>query len=139
MRVFLDANVLFSASRSESNIRRLLDWLFDEHTAVTSDLAVEEARKNLSLKRKAWIPGFESLIDEIELVPSVLFELPVTLESKDAPLLCSAIRSHCDLFVTGDRRDFGHLFEQTVQGVRVVSVLGLAETLAGSGATDSRN
>lgn len=43
MRVFLDANALFSASNAGSNIARLVDWLLAEATAVTSDLAREEA------------------------------------------------------------------------------------------------
>lgn len=45
MRVFLAANVLFSASNAGSNIARLVDWLLDKGTAVTSDLAHEDARR----------------------------------------------------------------------------------------------
>ncbi len=130
MRVFLDADVLFSASRFGSNIARLVAWLVEQETAVTSDLAVEEARRNLGIKREDWLPVFEKLLVDLEVVPSALFDLPVPLDSKDAPLLCAAIRSRCDLFVTGDKRDFGHLYGQAVQGVEVVSLLRLAEILA---------
>lgn len=49
MRVFLDANVLFSASNAGSNIARLIAALMTRETVVTSDLAIEEARKNLVL------------------------------------------------------------------------------------------
>lgn len=131
MRVFLDANVLFSASNAESNIARLITWLGERETVVTSDLAVEEARKNLQLKRTAWLSTFEALLRDVETVPSVLFPLPVSIADKDAPLFCAAIRSGCQLFVTGDKRDFGHLYNQQVQGVEVVSLLRLAEILAG--------
>ena len=69
MRVFLDANVLFSASNAESNIARLIArliaWLGERETVVTSDLAVEEARKNLQLKRTAWLSTFEALLREV--------------------------------------------------------------------------
>jgi predicted nucleic acid-binding protein len=130
MRVFLDANVLFSASNIGSNIARLVDWLIAAGTAVASDLALEEARRNLALKRADWLPAFEHLVERIEMVPSVQFELPVPLDDRDRPLLCAAIRSKCQFFATGDRRDFGHLFNTTVEGVRVISLLRLAELLA---------
>jgi len=130
VRVFLDADVLFSASRSGSNIARLVAWLTEKGTAVTSDLAIQEARRNLARKRNEWMATFEKLLPGPEEVPSALFDLPVPLDPKDRPLLCAAIRSRCRLFVTGDRRDFGHLYGRTVGSVEVVSLLRLAELLA---------
>lgn len=130
MRVFLDANVLFSASNAGSNIARLVDWLLAEATAVTSDLAREEARRNLVLKRGEWLSAFERMVEKVEVVPSALFGLPVSLDEKDRPLLCAAIRAKCTHFATGDRRDFGHLFGKTVEQVLVVDLLGLAKLLA---------
>lgn len=130
MRVFLDANVLFSASNAGSNFAGLVAWLISAGTAVTSDLASEEARRNLALKRPGWLPAFEALLPRLELVPSTIFPLPVKLADKDLPLLCAAIRGRCDLFVTGDRRDFGSLMDRTIEGVRVVSPLRLAKLLA---------
>lgn len=130
MRVFLDANALFSASNRSSNIARLIDWLLQEGEAVTSDLAREEARRNLELKRPDWLPAFERLMSRIEQIPSVRFELAAVLDEGDRPLLCAAIRGRCTHFATGDRPDFGHLFDTTVEGVQVVSLLRLAELLA---------
>ena len=130
MRVFLDANVLFSASNPGSNIGRLVEWLVTKATAVTSDLACEEARRNLALKRADWLPVFEQLMQRVEMVPSVLFELSVRLDEKDRPLLCAAIRAGCSHFATGDRRDFGNLFRKTVEQVQVVDLLTLAKLLA---------
>ena len=130
MRAFLDANVLFSASNAGSSLAGLVAWLIAEGTAVTSDLAVEEARRNLALKRDAWLPAFDALVRQLEVVPSMVFPLPVVLADKDVPLLCAAIRSRCELFVTGDRRDFGELMDRRIQGVRVVSPLRLAKLLA---------
>lgn len=132
MRVFLDANVLFSASRGESSIARLILWLTHVGEAVTSDLAYEEARRNVAAKRPAWIDGFDRLMTSIELVPSISFSLNIELDSKDVPLLCAAIRSKCQYFVTGDKRDFGHLYNQTIVGVTVITLLRLAELLADS-------
>ena len=129
MRAFLDANVLFSASNSGSHIARLVRLLCDRGAAVSSDLAVEEARRNIALKRSAWLRAFEDLVRSLEIVPSTRFVLPVELQAKDAPLLCAAIRSRCEYFVTGDKRDFGHLLGHSVAGVQIVSLLRLAELL----------
>lgn len=130
MRVFLDANVLFSASNRDSAFAELIEWLRVSHTAVTSNLAIEEARRNLALKRAAWLPSFEQLLRGVELVPSIAFSLSVQLPDKDVPLLCAAIRAQCELFVTGDRRDFGRLMGKTIHGVTVVTPLDLAKRLA---------
>lgn len=130
MRVFLDANVLFSASSAGSNIARLVDWLLAEGAAVTSDLAREEARRDLALKRADWLPAFERLMQRVEEAPSALFGLPVSLDQKDRPLLCAAIRAGCTHFATGNRRDLGHLFGRSVEQVQVVDLLGLAKLLA---------
>ncbi len=129
MRVFLDANVLFSASNSGSNLSRLIALLLKTHDAVTSDLARDEARRNIALKRPAWSLEFERLMDRIEVVPSAAFMLSVKLAAQDVPILCAAIRAACQYLVTGDKKDFGHLYNQTVEGVTVISVLHLAEIL----------
>ena len=128
--VFLDANVLFSASNGGSNIARLIALLTERGTGVASDVAVEEARRNLALKRPAWQPALEILLENLDIVPSALFDLPVSLDPADASLLCAAIRNRCAYFVTGDKRDFGHLYGQTVQDVEVISLLRLADMLS---------
>lgn len=130
MRVFLDANVLFSASNLDSNVARLVEWLGERGTAVSSDLAVEEARRNLVLKRPQWLEGFERVRTHLELVPSAQFALPVVLDAKDVPLLCAAIAAKCQSFATGDKRDFGRLAGKTVLSVEIISLLGLAQLLA---------
>jgi len=129
MRVFLDANVLFSASNAGSNIEKLVHLILRRATAVASDLAVEEARRNILAKRPQWTASFEKIIPKLEQVDSVSFPLPVKLDEMDVPLLCAAIRSECDYFVTGDKRDFGHLFGKTVEGVQVVSLLQMTDIL----------
>jgi len=129
MRVFLDANVIFSASNVGSNLARLIDFVLADHTLVTSDFALEEARRNVELKRPAWSEGLVSLVPRIEVPSSVIFELPVELDEKDRPILCTAIRAHCDLLVTGDRKHFGHLVNAVVAGDKIVTPLGLAEWL----------
>ncbi|MEL7086949.1 MAG: PIN domain-containing protein [Planctomycetota bacterium] len=135
MRVFLDANVLFSGSSPGSITDQLLGRLEAVAGAemVTSDLAAEEARRNLERKAPGWLDTFEARTPRITTVPSVVFPLPVELVEKDRPILCSAIRAECGMLATGDRRHFGHLYGQTVEGVTVVSLLGLAQWIKGQG------
>jgi len=129
VRVFLDANVLFSASNPGSNIARLIRLLIERDMVVTSDFALEEARRNLDLKRPAWFECFAGLVSQIEVVDSVRSELPISLDDKDVPILSTAIHSCCQVLATGDKRHFGHLFGQTVATVRVVSLMQLTEML----------
>lgn len=129
MRVFLDANVLFSASNAGSNISRLVKLLLEQGTAVTSDFAIEEARRNIETKRPGWAAEFSTLAQSMEVVRSVQFPLPVTIADKDRPILCTAIRAGCHALVTSDRQHFGHLYDQSVQGATVVTLLRLAEML----------
>ena len=129
MRVFLDANILFSASNSFGASARVIDLLLARAEGVTCEYACEEARRNVELKRPAWSGGFAALVLKIELAPTQVFALPVTLASKDVPVLCSAIRSNCSYLVTNDKQDFGHLFGQAVQGVTIITLLQLAEIL----------
>jgi hypothetical protein len=76
VRVFLDANVLFSASKAESNVARLVRMLVASHEVVTSELARDEARRNLQVKRPAWVPAFGELMVGVEIVASARFSLP---------------------------------------------------------------
>jgi len=130
LRVFLDANILFSASNAGSNISQLVMLLHDRATAVTSDFTLEEARRNIEVKRPNWAAEFSRLAEAVEIVPSVQFPLAAKIVDKDKPVLCAAIRSGCDVLVTGDRQHFGHLYDQTVQDVTVVTLLRLAKMLA---------
>jgi hypothetical protein len=48
---------------------------------------------------------------------------------KDRPILASAIAGECAYLVTGDRKDFGHLFGQTIEGVCILPPSDIAEKL----------
>jgi predicted nucleic acid-binding protein len=43
------------------------------------------------------------------------------LAGKDAPVLAAAVQGKADIFVTGDRRDFGFLFGRVLEGVKVLT------------------
>jgi predicted nucleic acid-binding protein len=112
-----------------SNIEKLLDLIVKLATPVTSDLAIEEARRNILMKRPKWAESFALIIPKLSQVESISFPLGIDLNEKDIPLLCAAIRSKCDYFLTGDERDFGHLSGKNVKGVRIVTLLQIAEIL----------
>jgi len=129
MRVFLDANVLFSASNPESIMGRLIKQAALRLTLMTNTFVETEARRNLTLKRPQWISEFEQILEKTEQVADTMFDLPVSLNQKDQPVLCSAIRSNCKYLVTGDKRDFGPLYDQTVEGVIIISPVQFAQIL----------
>lgn len=138
MRVFLDANILFSASFSKSQIRQMLDGLATVAELVTSSHAVEEARRNLSVKKPANLPELESFLIVVRIFAVDAFEIEVDLAQKDIPILCGAIASKSDYLLTGDKKDFGPLFGKIIGDVKIVSVeLLLADLIARGIASES--
>lgn len=130
-RIFLDANIIFSSCNSASQLHRLFLYLAHHHTLLSSDYALEEARRNLELKRPAWHTTLAQLQPHIQLIPSPATENSLLhyLPEKDVPILSGAMVSKADYLLTGDRRDFGHLYDTNVQGVVIVSPLALAQLL----------
>ena len=119
-RVFLDANVLFSAAyRSDSGLRAL--WSFrDTTTLLTSAYAAEEARRNLPDDGAR--ARLEKLLKTVDFVPDVLTgTLPdgIALPEKDQPILLSAIATSATHLITGDRVHFGRYFGFRVAGVLI--------------------
>ena len=131
MKFFLDANILFSASNTESNLFRLLQLLKAKATVITSDYAHIEARRNLDAKRPHWRDGLPEVMSGIEMVPSVDAPVPAEIKDKDRPILATAIKYRCHILLTGDKRDFGHLFGQTVSKIKVLSPVMLKDVLKG--------
>ncbi len=133
MRVFLDANVLFSAARSDGAVRRLLRLLVDEgHECWVDGFVLAEARRNLALKAPASLPALEALLPHLRigaLGTRARVEAALPLPEKDRPVLAAAIAHRCHALVTGDRTHFGPLFGRTIQGVTVHSPRSLAEAL----------
>ena len=129
MKLFLDANILFSAGKTESNLFRLLQILKKKTTVITSDYAQIEAQRNLQAKRATWLNGFPEVLSGIEIVPSLDSPVPSKINEKDRPILATAVKHRCDILLTGDKRDFGHLFGQKVRQTQVLSPIMLIEVL----------
>jgi predicted nucleic acid-binding protein len=123
-RVFLDANVVFSAAyRLTSRLNSL--WLLQSVELVTSYLAAEEARRNLRVHKPDALARLESLLDSITTISisdsTVSIPDGIVLAEKDVHILAGAISSGCTHLITGDNQHFGHLFGHTVSGVKVVT------------------
>lgn len=134
MRVFLDANILFSAAKTDGAIRRLLRLLMDAgHVCCVDDYVVSEARRNLSRKGPQAVAVLDALLPLLELASASL-PAPARIEldwlpEKDRPVLASAVRLRCDALLTGDRSDFGPGYGRSFSGVTVISPRALFEEL----------
>lgn len=119
-RLFLDANVLFSAAwREDAGVARL--WELPDATLLTSGYAREEARRNLETDHQR--RRLARLADGLEVVfEAGSFPLPedVHLPEKDRPVLRAALASDATHLVTGDLTHFGPYFGHEIAGVRVV-------------------
>ena len=122
IRVFLDANILFSAAyREASGILRL--WQLPKVRLVTSTYALMEAERNIAIKRPEASNRFFGLSDQVEVSTSTrTLSADYRLPDKDRPILEAAAGSGCDVLLTGDMAHFGHLVGETVEGVRVLTV-----------------
>jgi predicted nucleic acid-binding protein len=117
-RVFLDANVLFSAAyRPTSKLREL--WRRPDVELLTSAYAVEEALRNLDDGEQR--QGLGKLLESVTVVGEAPGRaLQVELAAKDRPILAAAIEARATYLLTGDLRDFGRFLGQSVEGVRIV-------------------
>ena len=130
MRVFLDANILWSAAHRRGAVRILLEQLQAAgHRLVVDGFVVEEATRNLPAAAQ---DRLRVLLESLEVAPSHADSprLPDHgLPEKDIPVLRAAIVLRCDCLVTGDRRHFGHLMGRRIEGVRVLATADAADLL----------
>ena len=128
MKLFFDANVIFSAAHRDEGRAQDLFALARAGRCelVSSTHAMEEARRNLELKSTGFEDRLATALAQIIVVaeaPTALTEwakeqdLPV----KDAPILAAAVHAGADLLVTGDARDFGRHYGRTLRGIQVVA------------------
>jgi len=129
IRIFVDANILFSAANPNSPLQRLLNDALLKGKLFSSHFALEEAKRNLVLKKPQWTSSFQQLIKRIELVSSAEIQLGVDLPKKDQPILAAAIQSACTHLVTGDKKHFGQFFGTSIRNVKILSPLQLAQEI----------
>jgi len=120
-RVFLDANVLFSAAyRVETPLRTL--FTLPRAQLVTSAYALEEARRNLSSgQQQAELERLCHSIEVVSVLPpqgelSILSKLP----ENDRPILWAAISVRATHLLSGDFKAFGPFYGRTINGVTIM-------------------
>jgi len=136
MPIFLDANILFSAAKSDGAVRQLLGRLSDaRHVCVIDEFVVAEARRNLIAKYPKAVGDLDIMVFAIGVNPfaSDANSMPevIWLPEKDRPVLASAIRLRCDALLTGDRTHFGAGYGKVFAGVTIYSPRALAKAIAG--------
>jgi|SRR5208337_349002 len=118
-RLFLDANVLFSAAyKADARVLRL--WRLEDVVLYSSRYALEEARFNLA--EESQLRRLTALAEKVQFLEASSQELPhrLSLPEKDAPILQAAIEVNADYLLTGDIRHFGPYFGKTIEGVTVI-------------------
>lgn len=134
MRVFLDANILFSAAKSDRAVRHLLRLLLESgHECLADAYVVSEARRNLMAKGPEALQVLDALLAHLHVAPAQptveAQSETAWLPEKDRPVLSAAIRSGCEALVTGDRTHFGSGYGRAFGGVEIHSPRSLAERL----------
>jgi hypothetical protein len=129
MRIFLDANVLFSASNPDRATGRMLTSAGKHAQIVTNPHAWEEARRNREAKRPALLAHFAALRENITISHAFKTVPEMDLPAEDIPVMAGAAGSQCDFLWTSDRRHFGPYYGKIFAGVKIVSSPLLADEL----------
>ena len=128
MRLFLDANILFSAAISPKG-RCQSFWDFAEQgycNLLTSPHALLETERNLLAKYPNQLDYFNANLRPFLTVVKeasatrIKWAIVLGLPLKDAPILATAVESQADFLVTGDRQHFAFLYGKTIEGIVIV-------------------
>jgi predicted nucleic acid-binding protein len=122
-RIFLDANVLFTAAHNPSGKAALIVELGarGHWQVLTSTLAVAEPRRNVGVKFPDCLPRLELLLADVTIVPSVSGPTcPIDLPDKDQPIFLSAVKCRATHLLTGDVRHFAPFMNDPSKSSRII-------------------
>lgn len=134
-RLFLDANVLFTAAHNPQGKAAFLIELGRSGLiqVCSSSYAREEARRNLALKFPQCLERFDRMLEAVRLIPEPAAPLPCPdcLPEKDRPIWRAALACRADALLTGDLRDFGPLMGDPTlrEGPQVQTVAEFLDSL----------
>jgi predicted nucleic acid-binding protein len=121
LRVYLDSNVLFSASRDKAS-RFLEIWRMRDCAVIISQYVVGEVSRNIvSIGHQQ---RFDDLLAQTQFVSDAdLGFVPqyIRLVEKDRPILAASIAASVDYLITGDIAHFTHLYGTRISGVYVIN------------------
>jgi len=115
-RIFLDANVLFSAAYRE-NSGLIEIWRLKGVRLLSSSYAIEEARRNLAAAEQR--RRLQHLLEDLEILETHAARLQTNLP-EDQPILAAAVAGRATHLITGDVKHFGEFFGKTLGGVMVL-------------------
>jgi predicted nucleic acid-binding protein len=133
MRIFLDANILFSAVKSDGAVHAFVAMLLDVgHECWVDGYVVDEARRNIMSKAPARLPHLDGLVSRLRMsvvAPAAARAEVDGLPEKDRLVLAAAVALECDALVTGDRAHFGKFYGRLLAGVMIHSPRSLYDHL----------
>jgi predicted nucleic acid-binding protein len=111
VRVFLDANVIFSAAY-DPGCRIAALWEMSPVDLVTSRYVVGEVIRNVADKCPDQLPVLAGLLNRIRIVAESDERSGsiADIHAKDQAVIAAAIAGRCDFLLTGDA-DFDRLLE----------------------------
>lgn len=132
-RLFLDANVLFTAAHNPDGKAALLFDVLDlkRWELLSSAFAIAEAQRNIVVKYPPCAARLETLIAKLTVVgqPAPV-AIGISLPEKDRPIYVAALACRATHLLTGDRQHFGrHMNRPQATGGIIIQTV--AEYLAG--------
>jgi uncharacterized protein len=130
-RLFLDANILFSASYREDAGVAVLRSL-ENVSLFSSHYAIEEAKRNLA--EPARQKRLERLTQALHVVQAATapeaIRREVDLPEKDWPILGGAMAAKATHLITGDLKHFGRYFGKQIHGILVLPPADYLHTIS---------
>jgi predicted nucleic acid-binding protein len=117
-RLFLDANVLFSAAyQPDARLRQF--WKLKNVVLCSSRYALEEARINLIDEDQR--TSLTELSGSLDLFEARRTQLPsgIFLPEKDVPIFLAAMEARATHLLTGDVRHFRAYFGKRIAGIAI--------------------
>jgi uncharacterized protein len=120
-RLFLDANVLFSAAyREDAGVAAI--WSLEHVALATSAYAAEEAERNLSTRDQR--NRLQQMLRSVQVVQAGTVPESVRqgieLPDKDWPIIAGALAADSTHLITGDLQHFGRYFHKRIAGILVL-------------------
>jgi uncharacterized protein len=118
-RVFLDANVVFSAAyRPGAALSKL--WRLKDVVLCSSRYALEEARRNLETEvQRSRLANLGARLTLLDAPPG---QLPsdIILPDKDVHIFLAAIEASATHLLTGDFRHLGRYYRKRIAGILIL-------------------
>lgn len=123
-RVFLDANVLFSAAYQERNgLLKLWDLAKKNSNIVlvTSAYAHAEAERNVvSDKHATRLKRLMATVEIINTASSQSLPQDIEIHDNDKPILLAALGANATYLLTGDFKHFGQYYGKAIAGITIL-------------------